>query len=109
MRKNDVYESVISGLNEALEDSCGVKPKLKRQTLTIEPVKKYDADEVKIIRQSTGMSQKIFASYMGVSEKTVEAWESGRNNPSGTASRLLRMMEMDADLISRFPGFHSFF
>ena len=32
--------------------------------------------------------------YMGVSAKTVEAWEAGTNRPSGTASRILSMMEM---------------
>ena len=49
------------------------------------------------------MSQKIFASYLGVSEKTVEAWEAGINTPSGTASRILNMMEMNENLIYDFP------
>ena len=40
---------------------------------------------------------------MGVSLKTVEAWEAGTNHPSGAASRILSMMEMDADLINNFP------
>ena len=31
---------------------------------------------------------------MGVSAKTVEACEAGTNRPSGTASRILSMMEM---------------
>ncbi len=49
------------------------------------------------------MSQKTFASYIGVSDKTVEAWEAGTNHPSGAASRLLSMMEMDKNLIEEFP------
>ena len=49
------------------------------------------------------MSQKIFASYMGVSDKTVEAWEAGTNHPSGSASRLLSMIEKDKELIIKFP------
>ena len=49
------------------------------------------------------MSQKTFASYVGVSDKTVEAWEAGTNHPSGAASRILNMMEIDKDLIKRFP------
>ena len=76
---------------------------LKRQKVIVEPVKVYEADEVKRIRKSTGMSQKIFASYMGVSDKTVEAWEAGTNHPSGAASRILRMMEIDKDLIIKYP------
>ena len=95
--------SIITGLNEALEDSASEKPILKRHKVTVEPVKVYDADDVKKIRKTTGMSQKTFACYMGVSDKTVEAWEAGTNHPSGAASRLLRMMEMDKELVIKFP------
>ena len=100
---NNVYASIMTGLNEALEDAKNPKPILKRHTITIEPVKVYEAAEVKKIRNSTGMSQKIFASYMGVSDKTVEAWEAGTNHPSGAASRLLSMIEQDKELIIKFP------
>ena len=100
---SNVYESIMTGLNEALEDAKSEKPILKRHKVKVEPVKVYGAEEVKRIRNSTGMSQKTFASYMGVSDKTVEAWESGTNHPSGAASRLLSMMEMDEDLVIKFP------
>ena len=103
MSENKVYNSIMTGLNEALEDAQSTKPVLKRNKVTVEPVKIYKADEVKKIRNSTGMSQKIFASYMGVSDKTVEAWESGTNHPSGAASRLLSMLEVDDELIIKFP------
>ena len=49
------------------------------------------------------MSQKVFAGYLGVSGKTVEAWEAGTNHPSGAASRILNMMEIDNNLVQRFP------
>jgi len=103
MNDNNVYNSIMTGLAEALEDAASKTPILKRHKITVEPVKIYDADAVKRIRKTTGMSQKTFASYMGVSGKTVEAWESGTNHPSGAASRLLSMMEMDKDLVLRFP------
>lgn len=103
MSDKTVYESIMTGLQEALEDSKSEKPILKRHKITVLPVKVYEAEEIKKIRNETGMSQKTFASYMGVSNKTVEAWEAGTNHPSGTASRLLNMMEMDKDLVIRFP------
>ena len=103
MSKNSVYESIMAGLNEALADAQSEKPILKRQKVFVEPVKVFEADEVKKIRNSTGMSQKIFASYMGVSDKTVEAWEAGTNHPSGAASRLLSMIEKDKEIIIKFP------
>jgi putative transcriptional regulator len=103
MSKKSVYDSIITGLNEAFEDAQSEKPILKRNKVTVEPIKVFDAEEVRKIRNSTGLSQKIFASYMGVSDKTVEAWEAGTNHPSGAASRLLQMMEMDKELIIKFP------
>lgn len=100
---SDVYNSIMAGLNEAVEDARSKKKTLKRRAVTVIPVKKYRPDEVKKIRNTVGMSQKIFASYLGVSDKTVEAWESGTNHPSGAASRLLNMIEMDENLIEEFP------
>lgn len=100
---NDVYSSIMAGFTEALEDAKSNDKKLKRRVVTIVPVKRYTAEEVKKIRNDTGMSQKIFAGYLGVSEKTVEAWEAGTNTPSGTASRILAMMEMDEKLTDKYP------
>ena len=98
-----VYESIMTGLAEAVEDAKSKDKKLQRRIVTIIPVKQYTADQVKKIRKRTQMSQKAFAGYMGASVKTVEAWESGINHPNGSASRLLSMMEMDEKLTSTFP------
>lgn len=98
-----VYESIMAGLTEAVEDASGVDKKLKRRVVSIIPIKEYNAAEVQKIRKSTGLSQKLFASYIGVSNKTVEAWEAGTNRPSGAASRILSMMEMNSNLLQEFP------
>ena len=98
-----VYESIVAGLNEAIEDAKSTENKLKRRVVTVMPVKEYEPEEIKAIRKKTGLSQKLFAGYMGVSDKTVEAWEAGINHPSGAASRLLNMMEMDEQLTVAFP------
>lgn len=71
---SNVYESIIAGLNEAIEDAKSSEKKLKRNVVHVEPIKEYNAEEVKKIRLNTGMSQNVFASYMGVSCKTVEAF-----------------------------------
>lgn len=97
----NVYDSIMAGLTEAIED---IQTKeLKRRIVSIMPVKTYNAKEIQDIRKRTGLSQKLFASYMGVSAKTVEAWEAGTNCPSGAASRILNMMEMDDNLVRKFP------
>ena len=98
-----VYESIITGLTEAVEDAQSIEKKLKRNTVTIVPVKEFHAEDVKKIRKETGFSQRLFAGYLGVSIKTVEAWEAGINQPSGAASRLLSMLEMNRNLIIEYP------
>ena len=64
---SDVYESIVAGLQEAIEDAKSKEKKLPRRVVTVVPVKEYNASEVKKIRNETGMSQKTFASYLGVS------------------------------------------
>lgn len=100
---SELYNSIMTGINEAIEDAQSEKKTLRRRVVTIEPVKEYEAKEIKEIRNKVGLSQRLFAGFMGVSNKTVEAWEKGTNKPSGAASRILRMMEMDADFIQHFP------
>ena len=56
------------------------------------PIKKYSNKEIREIRMKAGMTQSVFASYMGVSKKTVEAWECGRTHPTGPVFRLLDIL-----------------
>lgn len=44
------------------------------------------------------MTQVMFAEFLGVSKKAVEAWECGRNNPNGSVCRLLSMLERNPEL-----------
>jgi len=99
---SEAYDSIMRGLQEAINDAAGNK-KLPRRTVTVIPVKNYSADEVKKIRKSTGMSQRLFAEYMGVSDKTVEAWEAGTNRPSGSSSRILSMIESNKSFTEEYP------
>ena len=83
-----LFDKIKTGLEEAIAYEQGTIM-AKTTTMVVDPIKDYDAEEIKSIRRSTGLTQSVFAQYMGVSIKTVEAWESGRNHPSGTACRLL--------------------
>ena len=42
-------------------------------------------------RQRVGLSQKEFATLLGVSVRTLQDWEQGRREPSGAARTLLRI------------------
>ena len=89
-----VFEDIKTGLDQAIEYEKG-KGKAKITVMSINPVDCFSASEIKEIRLSTGLTQLLFAKFMGVSIKTVEAWESGRNHPEGTACRLLSMTKAD--------------
>ncbi len=84
----NVFEEIKTGLNEAIEYEKG-NLKANSKILSITPLEEFSASEIKEIRKSTGLTQVLFANYLGVSLKTVEAWESGRNKPNGSACRML--------------------
>ncbi|MBR1911662.1 MAG: helix-turn-helix domain-containing protein [Treponema sp.] len=89
---SEFFEELMTELNEAVEIEKGTL-KGRKTIYEIQPVKKYDNTQIKQIRTSVGMTQVLFADYMGVSAKTVEAWEKGTNHPTGTACRLISMLE----------------
>lgn len=49
----------------------------------------YDPELVKATREVLGCSQAVFAQFLGVSVKTVSAWEQGTNTPQGVACRIM--------------------
>lgn len=90
----NLFDEIKTVLNEAIEYEKG-NLKAKSTTLSVEPVSKFTSSEIKSIRNSTGLTQNLFAKFMGVSVKTVEAWEAGRNHPDGAACRLLYLTKCD--------------
>jgi DNA-binding transcriptional regulator YiaG len=45
--------------------------------------------EVRSIRESLGLSQALFADFLGVAQATVRSWEQGQREPSTLARRFL--------------------
>ena len=95
-----LFEEIKAGLNEAIEYEKG-NLKANSRKLTITPIEEFTASEIKDIRKNTGMTQVLFAKYLGVSLKTVEAWEAGRNQPNGTACRMLSITKKDPQFPKR--------
>ena len=97
----NVYDSVMKGLNEAVEFEAG-KGKARVEKCTVRPVPNFSAEEIKGVRTSLQMTQSTFAAVMGVSKKTVEAWEAGTNVPIGTARRMLALLQADNTLPTKY-------
>ena len=71
----------------------------KRGKFIVSPVKSYDAVRIKKVREAINISPTVFAEALGVSLKTVEAWESGRNIPRGPTARILQLLEENQNLL----------
>ena len=92
----DFFSELMDGLEEALAYSKG---KAYAETF----VRKISLPSVNVfeIRESLQMTQKTFASILGVSRRTVEAWETGKSNPTPTAKKLLFLIQEDHTLIEK--------
>jgi len=100
MEQLNVYEGIMSGLKEAVAYKQGSLPQCKVSVREI-PVPEYRADDVVRTRKALNMTQSAFALALGVSPRTVEAWEAGRNEPSGAARHLLYLLDCDHSLVQR--------
>jgi putative transcriptional regulator len=92
MKENEnVFSSIMSGLKQAVDYSKGNLKGIRRRVVTIAPLPDYKAKTIRAIRNKLNLSQSLFAEALGVSIKTVEAWESGKHRPSGPAMRMLQL------------------
>ena len=96
-----LFEDLKQGLQEAIDFANGNGP-ARVTTYIIEPVKELDKEEIKNVRHNANMTQAVFADYMGVSVKTVEAWERGRTHPTGPAYRLMSILSEDQNAVLPF-------
>lgn len=92
-----MFEDLQEGLQQAIDYANG-KGQAKTVTYKIEPVIEYNSEQIRAIRMKAQMTQRVFADYLGVSVKTVEAWESGRTHPTGPACRLITFLDQNDGL-----------
>lgn len=94
----NVFESIMTGLNEAVDYEKG-KISAPKTKLTIEPLPDISSDDIKAIRNKLGFTQAMFAAVIGVSTKTVEAWETGTNRPIGPARRMISLIQLNPKIL----------
>ncbi|MBQ7161515.1 MAG: helix-turn-helix domain-containing protein [Clostridia bacterium] len=92
----DLFSGIMSGLEEALAYEKGTA-----KAATIARKRSLPDINVSETRKALNMTQKAFAGVLGVSARTVEAWESGRTNPSHTARNLIFLISQDYSLVSK--------
>jgi putative transcriptional regulator len=60
--------------------------------LCLTPVEHLKAEEIKRLRESSGVSQAVFAKILNVTTSTVGQWERGEKKPTGSALKLLSLV-----------------
>ena len=98
----NVYQEIILEGNEILEKGIGHLRRNTRTHTPLSPVKEYSPHEIKEIREKNQYSQTFFGEYLGVSLKTVQAWEDGTNKPTGTAFRIFQILEQDPHALDKY-------
>ena len=93
-------ERIIRGLEQVLAHTKG---EIKLRTMVVERKNTVDKAVIKDIRKEIGLTQAQFASKLGVSHKTVEAWERVQNKPSWASLRLLEIVRENPQVIANKP------
>jgi putative transcriptional regulator len=60
--------------------------------LSIQPTR-IEPQQIKQIREENKLTQSVFAQYLNTSLSTLQKWESGIKKPSGTALKLLFVVQ----------------
>lgn len=62
-------------------------------TLSVAPVGPLRPAQIKRIREASHVSQAVFAALLNTSVSTVQKWEVGQKRPTGTALKLLHLVQ----------------
>lgn len=98
-KNTDFFSGIMDGLNEALAYEKG-----KAKAETIARKRSLPDIDVAQVRNSLCMTQKSFAAMLGVSCRTVEAWECGKSNPAPTAVKLIYLINNDHSLVQKLQN-----
>lgn len=90
MAKRDIGQEILDGLREIKAHKAGKVDLRKRTFQPLAP-----ANE---IRAKLQLSQTAFAGLMGVSLRTLQDWEQGRRQPTGSARMLLRIAQQHPEV-----------
>lgn len=95
--KKERFSRLMESAKQALEHAEGKRELRTTVLIKTEPMSK---DEVKELREKLKASQSVFANYLNVSPKSVQAWEQGIGKPTGAALRLLRIAQKNPAILA---------
>ena len=92
----DFFSGIMDGLQEAMAYEKG-----KAAADTFARKRSLPDVNVAQLRNALSLTQKAFANALGVSCRTVEAWESGKSDPTPTAKKLMGLLKDDHSLLQK--------
>ena len=96
--KVNIYSDMRQALADALAYERGERVDL-RATEMPAPPKPMKPEEIRHVRESLNASQAVFATFLCVSTKAVQAWEQGLRRPQSTALRLLNIAKRNPKVL----------
>ena len=61
--------------------------------LCLPPIEPLEPEQIKRLREKSRVSQAVFAALLNTSVSTVQKWEIGQKRPTGTALKLLHLVQ----------------
>jgi len=98
--KYEYYDRLKESLEQAAAHSKGDVSKV-RVSVREMSIPEYKANDIQRLRTTLNLSQRGFAYALGVSKRTVESWEIGRNIPNGSARNLLYLLDHNSALVEQ--------
>jgi putative transcriptional regulator len=91
--KRDIGQEIIDGLDSFVQtlkkgDDIAARFTCRTMSLNLAP-SRYSPKRVRRVRALLGLSQSLFAQFLGVSVATVQAWEQGVKVPARMACRFM--------------------
>jgi putative transcriptional regulator len=86
---SDLFGRMMDDFKEAVKYRKGRTAHLRISRLATTRPKYLSPSDIRKIRRRLGVSQPLFARYLGTSLGAVRSWEQGARRPQSTALRLL--------------------
>lgn len=94
------FAELRSGAEEALAHARGGKITLRtREAVRRAKPPRFTPERIRSVRRRLNVSQPVFAELLCVSKDTAAKWEQGLRQPSGSALRLLEIVERRPDVL----------
>ena len=88
-------DEMIDGVQKLLDDMQAGKGITVREVSINLAVPELAPEEIRSIRESLGLSQVLFAEFLGASASSVRGWERGAKHPSAMGRRFLDAIRTD--------------